>query len=47
MNRRLLVLGCGYVGAEVCRRAAPAGWQAVGVVRSESSCERLRAEGLD
>ena len=47
MSRRLLVLGCGYVGAEVCRRAARAGWQALGVVRSESSCVRLKAEGLN
>ncbi len=47
MSRRLLVLGCGYVGAEVCRRAPRAGWQALGVVRSESSCVRLKAEGLD
>ena len=47
MSRRLLVLGCGYVGAEVCRRATRAGWQALGVVRSESSCVRLKAEGLN
>ncbi len=47
MSRRLLVLGCGYVGAEVCRRAPRAGWKALGVVRSKVSCERLKAEGLD
>ena len=47
MSRRLLVLGCGYVGAEVCRRAAGAGWTARGVVRSEASAARLRAEGID
>ena len=47
MSRRLLVLGCGYVGAEVCRRAAAAGWSARGVVRSAASAGRLRAEGLD
>ena len=47
MNRRLLVLGCGYIGAEVCRRAAAAGWSARGVVRSPASAARLRAEGLD
>lgn len=45
MNRRLLVLGCGYVGAEVCRRARAAGWRALGIVRSEASRDRLRAEG--
>lgn len=47
MTRRLLVLGCGYIGAEVCRRAASAGWVARGVVRSAASATRLRAEGLD
>jgi len=46
MSRRLLVLGCGYIGAEVCRRARAAGWQALGVVRSAASRDRLRAEGL-
>ena len=46
MSRRLLVLGCGYVGAEVLRRAPAAGWRAEGVVRSEASAARLRAEGL-
>jgi nucleoside-diphosphate-sugar epimerase len=47
MSRRLLVLGCGYIGAEVCRRAPSAGWVARGVVRSADSASRLRAEGLD
>ena len=47
MSRRLLVLGCGYVGAEVCRRAASLGWVARGVVRSAASASRLRAEGVD
>ena len=47
MTRRLLVLGCGYVGAEVCRRAGDAGWSAIGIVRSEASRARLAGEGLD
>lgn len=46
MSRRLLVLGCGYIGAEVCRRARASGWNALGVVRSAASRDRLRAEGL-
>lgn len=47
MSRRLLVLGCGYVGAEVCRRAPSAGWTARGVVRSAVSAAGLRSGGLD
>lgn len=47
MSRRLLVLGCGYIGAEVCRRAPESGWSAVGIVRSEASRARLAAEGLE
>ncbi len=47
MTRRLLVLGCGYIGAEVCRRAPAAGWSATGVVRSEASRARLATEGLE
>lgn len=43
---RLLVLGCGYVGSELCRRARSAGWETLGIVRSESSRDRLRSEGL-
>lgn len=47
MSRRLLVLGCGYIGAEVCRRAPAAGWTVRGVVRSAASATKLRSEGLD
>ncbi len=47
MSPRLLVLGCGYIGAEVLRQATRAGWQAQGVVRSAASAERLVAEGLE
>ncbi len=47
MSQRLVVLGCGYIGAEVCRRASGAGWIAHGVVRSAASASRLRAEGLE
>lgn len=47
MSGRLLVLGCGYIGAEVCRQAAAKGWTARGVVHSAASASRLCAEGLD
>lgn len=47
MSQRLLVLGCGYIGAEVLRQAERAGWQARGVVRSTTSAERLVAAGLE
>ena len=47
MSPRLLVLGCGYIGAEVLRQATRAGWQVRGVVRSAASAERLVAEGLE
>ena len=46
VSRRLLVLGCGHVGAEVCRQARAAGWQVLGIVRSESTRDHLRSEGL-
>ncbi len=46
-NPSLAVLGCGYVGAAVCRQARAAGLRAVGVVRSEASRARLAAEGIE
>lgn len=43
---RIAVLGCGYVGAQFAKLAASRGHDVFGVVRSESSRDRLRAEGL-
>ena len=43
---RIVVLGCGYVGAQFARLAASQGHDVLGVVRSEASRDRLRAEGL-
>lgn len=43
---KIAVLGCGYVGAEFARQAKAAGYDVLGVVRSEASREKLRAEGL-
>lgn len=43
---KVAVLGCGYVGAEFARQAKAAGHEVLGVVRSEASRDKLRAEGL-
>ncbi len=43
---KIAVLGCGYVGAEFARQARTAGHEVLGVVRSEASRDKLRAEGL-
>ena len=43
---KIAVLGCGYVGAEFARQARAAGHEVLGVVRSEGSRDKLRAEGL-
>ena len=43
---KIAVLGCGYVGAEFARQAKAAGHEVLGVVRSEASRDRLRAEGV-
>ena len=43
---KIAVLGCGYVGAQFARQARAAGHGVLGVVRSEDSRDRLRAEGI-
>jgi nucleoside-diphosphate-sugar epimerase len=43
---KIAVLGCGYVGAEFARQARAAGHGVLGVVRSEASRDKLRAEGI-
>jgi nucleoside-diphosphate-sugar epimerase len=43
---KIAILGCGYVGAEFARQAKAAGHEVLGVVRSEASRDKLRAEGL-
>ena len=43
---KIAVLGCGYVGAEFARQALAAGHDVLGIVRSEASRDKLRAEGL-
>ena len=43
---KIAVLGCGYVGAEFARQARATGHEVLGVVRSEASRDKLRAEGI-
>lgn len=43
---KIAVLGCGYVGAEFARQARSAGHDVLGIVRSEASRDKLRAEGI-
>lgn len=43
---KIVVLGCGYVGAEFARQARAAGHEVLGVVRSGASRDKLRAEGI-
>jgi len=43
---KIAVLGCGYVGAEFARQAGEAGHDVLGVVRSQASRDKLRAEGI-
>ena len=43
---KIAVLGCGYVGTEFARQARASGHDVLGVVRSEASRDKLRAEGI-
>ena len=43
----LLIAGCGYVGESLARRAMTAGWEALGITRSATSAESLRAGGVE
>jgi nucleoside-diphosphate-sugar epimerase len=43
---KIAILGCGYVGAEFALQAQAAGHDVLGVVRSEASRDKLRAEGV-
>ena len=44
--KKIVILGCGFVGARAARLFASAGWEVVGVTRSESSAARLTGENL-
>jgi nucleoside-diphosphate-sugar epimerase len=43
---KVAVLGCGYVGAQFARQARADGHDVLGVVRSDASRDKLRAEGI-
>jgi nucleoside-diphosphate-sugar epimerase len=45
-NRSALVIGCGYLGAELLRELTRTGWKSTGITLSESSAAALRSEGL-
>jgi nucleoside-diphosphate-sugar epimerase len=42
----ILVIGCGYIGAQLLRQLARNGWKATGITLSESSAGALRSQGL-
>jgi nucleoside-diphosphate-sugar epimerase len=44
---RVLVIGCGYLGAQLLRELGWTGWRATGITLSESSADTLRSEGLE
>ncbi|MGF1453179.1 MAG: NAD-dependent epimerase/dehydratase family protein [Opitutales bacterium] len=46
-DRRLLILGCGYVGRAVAEAAQQAGWSVAAVTRNPETAEGLRRAGVD
>jgi nucleoside-diphosphate-sugar epimerase len=44
--KRVVILGCGFVGARAARLFAQAGWEAIGVTRSAASAARLEGESF-
>jgi nucleoside-diphosphate-sugar epimerase len=42
-----LVIGCGYIGAQLLRKLERSGWKATGLTLSETSANALRNEGLE
>jgi len=45
MDRRCLLVGCGYTGRRLARRLRP-GWRVSALARSDAAAERLVAEGI-
>ena len=46
-KQSVLVIGCGYLGAQLLRELGRTGWKATGITLSESSADALRNEGLE
>ena len=47
MTGRLYVVGLGFSGLEIARRAKAAGWEVAGSVTGEAKAARLRADGIE
>lgn len=47
MNRKVLIAGCGYVGAQLAQCEVNAGSTVTAMVRSELSADALRAKGIN
>lgn len=46
-RKRLVIFGCGYVGAEVARQAVARGLRVVALTRNEAKAAALRADGIE
>ena len=46
-GKRLVIFGCGYVGAEVARQAVARGVRVTALTRNEAKAEALRADGVE
>ena len=46
-GKRLVVFGCGYVGAEVARQGVARGLRVTALTRNEAKAEALRADGIE
>jgi len=46
-SRRVVILGCGYIGIELGRQLTDAGHEVIGVRRSEAGCESITDAGFE
>jgi len=46
-SRRVVILGCGYIGIELGRQLTEAGHEVVGVRRSKEGCESIEEAGFE
>jgi len=47
LGKRLVIFGCGYVGAEVARQALARGMKVAALTRNEATAATLRGEGVE